>query len=170
MLFVTHDLSVVRHVSDRIAIMYLGEIVELGETDEVFKRPRHPYTEALFAAIPKPDPRQPKGRIIVEGDIPDAAHRPPGCPFHPRRRYATERCATEKPKLEHRDGAHPVACHFPLPYSEPASRQVRHPDDPPYPSAAGRAGPAPRRRTCSGSTRQRSGTAPATAPAAAPPP
>ena len=95
MLFVTHDLSVVRHVSDRIAIMYLGEIVELGETDEVFKRPRHPYTEALFAAIPKPDPRQPSRRIIVEGDIPDAARRPPGCPFHPRCRYATELCSVK---------------------------------------------------------------------------
>ena len=119
MLFVTHDLSVVRHVSDRIAIMYLGEIVELGETDEVFKRPRHPYTEALFAAIPKPDPRQPSRRIIVEGDIPDAARRPPGCPFHPRCRYATERCATEKPKLELRNGgSHPVACLFPLPHGD----------------------------------------------------
>ena len=119
MLFVTHDLSVVRHVSDRIAIMYLREIVELGETDEVFKRPRHPYTEALFAAIPKPDPRQPSRRIIVEGDIPDAARRPPGCPFHPRCRYATERCATEKPKLELRNGgSHPVACLFPLPHGD----------------------------------------------------
>ena len=117
MLFVTHDLGVVRHVSDRIAIMYLGEIVELGDTDEVFKRPRHPYTEALFAAIPKPDPRQASRRIIVEGDIPDAAQRPPGCPFHPRCRYAADRCATEKPNLESRPGgSHPVACHFPLPH------------------------------------------------------
>ena len=117
MLFVTHDLGVVRHVSDRIAIMYLGEIVELGDTDEVFKRPRHPYTEALFAAIPKPDPRQASRRIIVEGDIPDAAQRPPGCPFHPRCRYAADRCATEKPNLASRPGgSHPVACHFPLPH------------------------------------------------------
>ena len=117
MLFVTHDLGVVRHVSDRIAIMYLGEIVELGDTDEVFKRPRHPYAEALFAAIPKPDPRQAGRRIIVEGDIPDAAQRPPGCPFHPRCRYAADRCATEKPALETRPGgSHPVACHFPLPH------------------------------------------------------
>lgn len=117
MLFVTHDLGVVRHVSDRIAIMYLGEIVELGDTDEVFKRPRHPYAEALFAAIPRPDPRQAGRRIIVEGDIPDAAQRPPGCPFHPRCRYAAARCATEKPKLESRPGgSHPVACHFPLPH------------------------------------------------------
>ncbi len=121
MLFVTHDLSVVRHVSDRIAIMYLGEIVELGETDEVFQRPRHPYTEALFAAIPKPDPRQPSRRIIVEGDIPDAARRPTGCPFHPRCRYATELCSVKKPALEHRDGAHPVACHFPLPHDDAAA-------------------------------------------------
>ena len=124
MLFVTHDLSVVRHVSDRIAIMYLGEIVELGETDEVFERPRHPYTEALFAAIPKPDPRQPSRRIIVEGDVPDAARRPPGCPFHPRCRYATELCPTVKPKLELRDGAHPAACHFPL-SNEPPRVTVR---------------------------------------------
>ena len=120
MLFVTHDLGVVRHVSDRIAVMYLGEIVELGDTDEVFKRPRHPYAEALFAAIPKPDPRRAGRRIIVEGDIPDAAQRPPGCPFHPRCRYAADRCATEKPALETRPGAsggsHPVACHFPLPH------------------------------------------------------
>ena len=116
MLFVTHDLSVVRHVSDRIAIMYLGEIVELGETDEVFRRPRHPYTEALFAAIPRPDPLRPGRRIIVQGDLPDSAQRPPGCPFHPRCRYAAARCAAEKPALQPRPGGrHPVACHFPLP-------------------------------------------------------
>ena len=118
MLFVTHDLSVVRHVSDRIAIMYLGEIVELGETDAVFKRPRHPYTEALFAAIPKPDPRRPGRRVIVQGDVPDAAQRPPGCPFHPRCRYAVAQCSAEKPSLDPRGSArHPVACHFPLPPS-----------------------------------------------------
>ena len=121
MLFATHDLSVVPHVGDRIAIMSLGEIVELGETDEVFQRPRHPNTEALFAANPKPDPCQPSGRIIVEGDIPDAAHRPPGCPFPPalplrhqpmRYRKAETRTPRRRP---------PRRRHFPLPHGAPAA-------------------------------------------------
>lgn len=113
MLFVTHDLSVVRHVSDRIAIMYLGEIVELGTTEEVFHSPRHPYTEALFSAIPKPDPRRPSRKIILEGDIPDASQRPSGCPFHPRCRYSKNICVSEKPVLES-ENKRQIACHFPL--------------------------------------------------------
>ena len=92
MLFVTHDLSVVHHVSDRVAVMYLGELVELGNTEDLFEHPRHPYTEALFSAIPQPDPHRPSRKIILRGDIPDAAHRPPGCPFHPRCGYAAEVC------------------------------------------------------------------------------
>jgi oligopeptide/dipeptide ABC transporter ATP-binding protein len=83
-IFVTHDLSVVRHISDRLAVMYLGEMVETGRTVEVFGEPLHPYTKALLSAIPDPDPHRVPRRIILEGDIPDPADRPPGCPFHPR--------------------------------------------------------------------------------------
>ena len=114
-LFVTHDLSVIRHVSDRIAVMYLGKIVEIGETNEVFKNPLHPYTEALFSAIPEPNPHLESRRIILSGDIPGAADRPSGCPFHPRCPYFQEICKVEEPKLQtHNESDQKAACHFPL--------------------------------------------------------
>jgi len=112
-IFVTHDLSVVRHVSDRLAVMYLGEIVEIGKTVEVFGDSLHPYTRALLSAIPDPDPHRVAQRIILEGDIPDPAARPPGCPFHPRcscREAAV--CAQVVPPLLPVPGSErKVACH-----------------------------------------------------------
>jgi oligopeptide/dipeptide ABC transporter ATP-binding protein len=110
-LFVAHDLSVVKHVSDRVAVMYVGRIVEVAETRQLFARPRHPYTEALLSAVPKPDPRVRADRIILERDVADPANPPPGCHFHPRCRYAVERCRVETPPLvEDKDGRW-VACH-----------------------------------------------------------
>ena len=110
-LFVAHDLSVVKHVSDRVAVMYVGKIVEVAPTADLFHRPRHPYTEALLSAVPKPDPRLRSQRIILEGDVADPANPPSGCYFHPRCRYAIERCKTESPPLLEMSAGHHVACH-----------------------------------------------------------
>jgi peptide/nickel transport system ATP-binding protein len=110
-LFVAHDLSVVKHVSDRVAVMYVGQIVEMAETEPLVTSPRHPYTEALLSAVPKPDPRLRAQRIVLEGDVADAAHPPPGCYFHPRCSYAVERCRVETPRLEPVAPGHFVACH-----------------------------------------------------------
>ncbi|HBG01836.1 MAG TPA: peptide ABC transporter ATP-binding protein [Firmicutes bacterium] len=112
-LFVAHDLSVVQHISDRVAVMYLGRIVEMAEVDQLFVHPKHPYTEALLSAIPDPDPDIVGEQIILQGDVPSPADPPPGCHFHPRCRYATERCRQEAPGLSDLDGAgHLVACHY----------------------------------------------------------
>jgi peptide/nickel transport system ATP-binding protein len=110
-LFVAHDLSVVKHVSDRVAVMYVGRIVEIADTDQIFTTPRHPYTEALLSAVPKPDPRLRSQRIVLEGDVADAANPPPGCYFHPRCSYAVDTCRTETPRLEAIAPGHLVACH-----------------------------------------------------------
>jgi peptide/nickel transport system ATP-binding protein len=110
-LFVAHDLSVVKHVSDRVAVMYVGQIVEMTETEALFTSPRHPYTEALLSAVPKPDPRLRAQRIVLEGDVADAANPPSGCYFHPRCGYAVERCRVETPRLEPVAPGHFVACH-----------------------------------------------------------
>ena len=113
-LFITHDLNVVRHFSDRTGVMYLGEIVEMAPTATLFDRPRHPYTEALLAASPVPHPRLRGTRKRIGGDVPDPANRPAGCPFHPRCPFARERCKSERPKLESPAGdpERTVACHF----------------------------------------------------------
>ncbi|MGH2559491.1 MAG: ABC transporter ATP-binding protein [Thermomicrobiales bacterium] len=111
-LFISHDLSVVQHVSDRVAVMYLGAIVELAATDELFTRPRHPYTEALLAAVPRADPDQPKRRFVLPGDVPNPANPPSGCRFHPRCRYAQEICKEETPALRTVAPGHIAACHF----------------------------------------------------------
>ena len=113
-LFIAHDLSVVYHICNRIAVMYLGRIVELAEVDELFANPKHPYTEALFSAIPLPDPDNQLEQIILEGDVPSPADPPSGCSFHPRCRYAQPICGQEQPVLTatRGDENHLVACHF----------------------------------------------------------
>ena len=111
-LFISHDLSVIKYVCDRVAVMYVGKLVELADTRSVFLAPKHPYTEALLSAVPKPDPRIRSQRIVLEGDVPDPAHPPTGCYFHPRCRYAEDRCRSEQPPLIHLGGGHHAACHF----------------------------------------------------------
>ncbi|MBX3014371.1 MAG: ABC transporter ATP-binding protein [Caldilineaceae bacterium] len=113
-LFVSHDLSVIEYLCDRVAVMYVGKLVELAQTDELFANPQHPYTEALLSAVPKPDPRnrRRRQRIVLEGDVADPANPPSGCYFHPRCRYAKERCRTEAPLLRPITPGHFAACHF----------------------------------------------------------
>jgi peptide/nickel transport system ATP-binding protein len=110
-LFVAHDLSVVQHISDRVAVMYVGKLVEMASTNDLYYTPLHPYTEALMSAVPKPDPRAVKRRIILEGEVADPANPPPGCYFSPRCRYATDLCRTEEPELVELKPEHYVKCH-----------------------------------------------------------
>jgi len=110
-LFVAHDLSVVKHVSDRVAVMYVGRLVEMTDTQRLFATPRHPYTEALLSAVPVPDPRWRSKRIVLEGEVADPANPPSGCYFHPRCRYAVEACRTETPQLAEIQPGHYVSCH-----------------------------------------------------------
>ena len=110
-LFVAHDLSVVRHISNRVAVMYVGRIVELGTTAELFTAPKHPYTAALLSAVPEPDPRAPSRRIMLEGEVANPAAPPPGCYFHPRCPYAVDKCRTEAPSWRETSPAHFTACH-----------------------------------------------------------
>ncbi len=111
-LLIAHDLSVVEHVADAVAVMYVGKLVETGETEELYLQPRHPYTEALLSSVPKPDPTIERQRILLSGDVPSSAHRPDGCCFHPRCRYAQGRCAQEEPALREISAGHFVSCHF----------------------------------------------------------
>jgi oligopeptide/dipeptide ABC transporter ATP-binding protein len=111
MLFVAHDLSVVKHIADRVAVMYLGRIVELAATGPLYARPLHPYTRALLSAVPHPDPRTRAARIVLQGSVPDAAHPPPGCHFHPRCAHATDRCRAESPALRTITPGRLAACH-----------------------------------------------------------
>lgn len=111
-LFISHDLSVVQYVSDRVAVMYLGKLVELGTAEEIYNMPKHPYTEALMSAIPKVDPRRKIERILLKGDVPGPMHSPSGCKFHPRCHYADKVCSQEEPMLRDVSNHHYVACHF----------------------------------------------------------
>ena len=110
-LFVAHDLSVVKHVSHRVAVMYVGRIVEIADTATIFAKPRHPYTEALLSAVPVPDPRKRAQRIVLEGEVADPSNVPSGCAFHPRCPYAVDRCRADRPELRDVGGGNLVACH-----------------------------------------------------------
>lgn len=113
-LFIAHDILIVKHISDRIAVMYLGRIVEIGDADELFDHPKHPYTKSLLSAVPIPDPNtmENKNRIVLQGDIPSPLKAPSGCSFRTRCPFATEACAKSTPQLESIDDNHQVACHF----------------------------------------------------------
>jgi peptide/nickel transport system ATP-binding protein len=111
-LFIAHDLSVVKHMSDRIGVMYLGNMVEIADKNSLYAEPLHPYTQALISAIPSPDPRQKKERIILKGDVPSPINPPSGCPFHPRCPMAMEECTKQKPVLKEVKPSHRVACHL----------------------------------------------------------
>ena len=110
-LFISHDLSVVRHISDRIAVMYLGSVAEVAEKAQLYSNPMHPYTKALLSAIPLPEMKKKRQRIILEGDVPSAYNPPSGCKFHTRCPYATDRCKEEIPVLQEVEKGHKVACH-----------------------------------------------------------
>ena len=111
-LFIAHDLSVVEHISQRVAVMYLGRVVEIASSRELYTQPKHPYTEALLSAVPIPDPRAKKKRIVLTGDVPNPVNRPTGCHFHPRCPKATERCKVEEPQLKTVGFMHQAACHL----------------------------------------------------------
>ncbi len=111
-LFIAHDLSVVEHIADRVAVMYVGKIIELADTEALYLNPRHPYTEALLSAVPKPDPRLEEQEIILSGEVANPADPPSGCLFHPRCQYAQDRCRHEAPALEEIAPGHFAACHF----------------------------------------------------------
>jgi peptide/nickel transport system ATP-binding protein len=111
-LFIAHDLSVVKHISDRVAVMYVGKLVETAETTELYTRPLHPYTEALMSSVPKPDPRARSERLVLGGEVANPANPPPGCYFHPRCRYAQDICSQESPPLRELGDDHWVACHL----------------------------------------------------------
>lgn len=111
-LFVAHDLSVVEHICDRVAVMYVGKIVEMADTEALYSSPLHPYSEALMSAVPRPDPRQRQEPMVLEGDVADPSDPPSGCYFHPRCRYCVDRCTKETPELREIQPGHYVACHL----------------------------------------------------------
>jgi len=111
-LFISHDLSVVEHMTDKVAVMYLGKIVEVADTESLFNDPKHPYTQALMSAIPITHPEEKRERIILEGDVPSPANPPSGCPFHTRCPFAMEICKEAVPKVTHFGDGHETSCHL----------------------------------------------------------
>jgi oligopeptide transport system ATP-binding protein len=128
-IFVAHDLGVIRHVSDRIAVMYLGKVVEIGPAEEVYDNPIHPYTLSLLASLPIPDPRENEARepLVLEGDLPSPANPPPACRFHTRCPFATEICSQDEPPLVDYGNGHWAACHHPLNVEHRAVRDAAKP-------------------------------------------
>ncbi len=113
-LFITHDVALARYMCNRIAIMYLGKIAEMGPTEELIQKPAHPYLEALLAAVPVPDPTARRTEVVIKGEVPSPINPPPGCRFHPRCPYAKEKCSEEEPRLSRTSKGRYVSCHFPL--------------------------------------------------------
>ncbi|WP_129409627.1 ABC transporter ATP-binding protein [Marinitoga lauensis] len=111
-LFITHDLATTKYICDRIAVMYLGKIVEIGTFEDIYRNPAHPYTKALISAVPEPDPKLKKNKIIPKGEVPNAVNPPKGCRFHPRCPYAMDICKVEEPKTVKLDEQHEVSCHL----------------------------------------------------------
>jgi peptide/nickel transport system ATP-binding protein len=110
-IFVAHDLSVVQHISDRVAVMYVGKVAEIADSDELYNNPLHPYTEALMSAVPKPDPKYKSERIVMQGEVADPSNPPSGCYFHPRCQYAQDICREKTPEFRELKPDHFVACH-----------------------------------------------------------
>ncbi len=123
-LFIAHDLSVVRHIADRVAVMYLGRIVEIGPKAKVYGQPSHPYTQALLSAVPEPDPDAARARIVLKGDVPSPANIPTGCSFHTRCPIVQGICKTKRPLLAETTSGHFASCHFAKPYPIPIELQA----------------------------------------------